>query len=163
MPIHRLTGTVCTVAGILALICACSGTSSPDGDPDPGHRSLATLEPVLSVIPEGAHVMYERRVDSHWDSCNGASSTYGWDPVTVNAEFTVGTAFPQVVSRARAAMGKLGWTYDTKNSSNYSWVWSRQVSGRTAATTLEIDKSVNPPKWSLDAVAPPAVHPVTGC
>lgn len=145
------------------IICACSGPPLMAGDPDPGHRSMAALEPVLSVIPAGVHIMFEHRVASRWDSCDGVPSTHGWDPITVNAEFTATAPSQQVAAHVRTAMGKLGWAYLAKNSDDRIWVWSRDVDGRTASATLQIDKSAAPPLWSLVAIVPPAAHPVAGC
>jgi hypothetical protein len=162
MSFRRLAGTGCAIVGVLGLACACSGTPSPVGDPDPGHRSLSALEPVLSVIPAGARVIHEDRVEPRWDSCDGKQSTYGWDPAVVDADFSTGAApQQQVVAHVRAAMGRLGWAYDAKESGGGQWMWLRQVSGRTATTTLFMPG--NAPTWSVDAEAPPATRPVTGC
>src|SRR6266700_8395102 len=60
--------------------------------PDPGHQSPSGLEPVLSVIPAGARVIHEDRVEPRWDSCDGEQSTYGWDPAVVDADFSTGAA-----------------------------------------------------------------------
>lgn len=164
MSFRRLAGTGCAIVSVLALACACSSTPSPAGDPDPGHRSLSALEPVLSLIPAGAHVIYENRVEPRWDSCDGRQSTYGWDPAVVNAGFSTGaTSRQQVVAHVRAAMGRLAWAYDAKESGGDQWWWSRQVSGRTATATLQSDMYGDPRMWSLDAEAPPATDPVTGC
>ena len=163
MSFSRLSATGCVTGTILMLVAACFGTPWPSGDPDPGHRFMSALEPVLSAIPAGVHVMTEHRVDSRWDSCDGRPSTFGWDPVSVDAEFTTDAASRQVAGHFRAAMRQLGWAYDAKNSTDAAWMWSRQVSGQTATTVLQIDKSWDPPLWSLDAHTPPAAPPVTGC
>lgn len=108
--------------------------------------------------------MHEDRVDSRWDSCDGRPSTYGWDPVTVDVLFTVGeTTSVKVVAHVSAVMGKLGWTSDAGEPGDGTWVWSRQVNGKTATAALEFSQSASPPDWSLDAQAPPAAHPVTDC
>lgn len=152
------------IAGALVLVCACSTTSSLlAGDPDPGHRSLAALESALSVVPPGAAVMYEHRVDSHWDSCDGRSSTYGWDPISVDAAFSTDETSQQVIARARAEMGRMGWKYAAGMSPVGTWVWSRQVQGRIATATLQPGETTDSPGWSLEATTPPATHPVTGC
>lgn len=164
MSFRRLAGTGCAIVSVLALACACSSAPSPVGDPDPGHRSLSALEPVLSVIPAGARVIHEDRVEPRWDSCDGQRSTYGWDPAVVDADFGTGaTSQQQVVAHVSAAMGRLAWAYDAKDSGGGQWVWSRQGSGRTATTTLLSPDVLGAPMWSLDAEAPPAAHPVTGC
>lgn len=161
---RRLTGVGCVVVSMLALACACSGTPSPVGDPDPGHLSMSALEQVLSAIPADAQVIYENRVEPRWDSCDGRQSTYGWDPAVVNARFKVGTASEQqVVAGVRTVLGKLDWTYDRSGSRGGQWLWLRQVSGRTASATLQSGVPGDPHAWSLYAQAPPAVHPVTGC
>jgi hypothetical protein len=83
----------------------------------------------------------------------------------VDADFSTGaTSQQQVVAHVSAAMGRLAWAYDAKDSGGGQWVWSRQVSGRTATTTLTSPGVFQDPgMWSLDAEAPPATHPVKGC
>jgi hypothetical protein len=162
MSFRRLADTVGALVSVLALACACSGAPRPAGDPDPGHQSLSGLEPVLSVIPAGARVIHEDRVEPRWDSCDGEQSTYGWDPAVVDADFSTGAApWQQVVVYVRAAMRRLGWAYDPKGSGGGQLMWSRKISGRTATTTLLMPG--DPPTWTLDAEAPPATHPVTAC
>jgi hypothetical protein len=160
----RLAGVGCAIVSMLALVCACSGKPSPVGDPDPGHRSLATLVSVLSVIPRGAHVTQEDKVEPRWDSCDGRQSTYGWDPVYADAEFSTSALSPQqVIAHVRAAMTRLAWAYSATDSRDGQWLWLRQVGGQTATMTLQSDMDGDPRMWSLRAQAPPATHPVTGC
>jgi hypothetical protein len=160
----RLTGVSCAIAGLLALVCACSGTASPVGDPDPGRRSLSALASVLSVIPRGADVTQEDKVEPRWDSCDGRQSTYGWDPAYADAEFSTGAlSAQQVISHVRAAMARLGWAYSATDSRDGQWLWWRQVGGQTATANLQSDTDGAPRTWSLRAQAPPAMDPVTGC
>jgi hypothetical protein len=160
----RLAGFCCTIVSVLALVCACSGTPSPVGDPDPGHRSLAALVSVLSVIPLGAHVTQEDKVEPRWDSCDGRQSTYGWDPVYADAEFGTGAlSAQQVVAHVHARMTRLGWAYSATDSRDGQWLWLRQVGGQTATMTLQSEMDADPRIWSLRAQVPPATHPVTGC
>ena len=63
MSFRCLAGTGCAIVSVPALACACSSAPSPADDPDPGHRSLSALEPVLPVIPAGARVIHEDRVE----------------------------------------------------------------------------------------------------
>jgi len=147
------------LAVVLPLACACSTMSRlTAGDPDPGHQAMSALAPVLSAVPAGAVVSHEDRTDSHWDSCDGRSSTYGWDPITGQAMFTSGAGESQVTAHVSAVMRRLGWR--GAPGAGGTWTWSRQVGGRTATATLESDAAGD---WSLDATAPPAADPVTGC
>jgi hypothetical protein len=159
-----LPGVCCAIAGMLALVCGCSGTPSPAGDPDPGHRSLSALVPVLSVIPRGAHVTQEDKAEPRWDSCDGRQSTYGWDPAYADAEFSTGALSPQqMLAHVRAAMARLGWAYSATDSRDGQWLWLRQTGGQTATTTLQSGMDGDQRTWSLRAQAPPATDPVTGC
>jgi hypothetical protein len=160
----RLAGVCCAIVSVLALVCACSGTPSPVGDPDPGHRSLAAVVSVLSIIPPGANVTQEDQVEPRWDSCDGRQSTYGWDPVYADAEFSIGAlSAQQVVAHVRAGMARLGWAYSATDSRDGQWLWLRQVGGQTATMTLQSDMYAGQRMWSLRAQMPPATHPVTGC
>lgn len=161
---RRLAAVGCVAAAVLAMACGCSGTPSPVGDPDPGGRALAALTQVLSLIPAGSQISYESRTEPIWNSCDGRKSTYGWSPAAVSARFSTGAASEQqVLARARATMAGHGWTYSPGVSGHGQWLWHRQVAGGAAVATLQYGAQGTPRSWSLDAQAPPAVHPVTGC
>ena len=105
----------------------------------------------------------ENNTEPRWDSCDGRSSTYGWSVASEYADFTVGTESQvSVVDHVRAAMSKLGWAYVPERSGGKQWAWSRQVNGSTATAEMDAPQSQASP-WSLDAEAPPAVNPSTGC
>ena len=94
---------VAVVASVMAL-AGCGRTPQPVGEPDPGHRRLDAIRPVLSVVPSVARVSLQQSVEPRWDSCDGVRSTYGWDPATVDTQFTGGGSAPQVVAHIRTAM-----------------------------------------------------------
>lgn len=126
------------------------------GDPDPGHRAMSALAPVLSAVPAGAVVSQKARVDSRWDSCDGQSSTYGWDPITVQAMFMTGETDDQVTAHVSAVMSRLGWTAAPETEG----IWHRLAAGRHLTATLQSDPTGG---WTLFATAPPAADPVSGC
>jgi hypothetical protein len=125
---------------------------------------LSALVSVLSVIPRGAHVTQEDKLEPRWDSCDGRQSTYGWDPVYADAQFSAGALSPQqVIAHVRAGMARLAWSYSATDSRDGQWLWLRRVGGQIATAMLQSGADGNPRTWSLRAQAPPATHPVTGC
>ncbi|MGW4518061.1 hypothetical protein ACWEO4_40370 [Streptomyces sp. NPDC004393] len=161
-PAHGVMSAA-VVATVMALT-GCSGTPSPVGDPDPGHRRLEAIHPVLSAVPPGAHVTLKQSVAPQWDSCDGITSTYGWDPATVDVDFSGGGTAPQVVAHVQTAMRGLGWTFDQGSIAQGSWTWHMKLAdGGQASAQLIGGPGVEPPGWSLQATAPPASHPSTGC
>jgi hypothetical protein len=151
------------VATVMALT-GCSGTPRPVGDPDPGHRRLKAIYPVLSLVPPGAHVTLKQSVKPQWDSCDGIRSTYGWDPATVDVDFTGGGSALQVVAYVQTAMRGLGWMFDQGSIAQGVWAWHKKLAdGGQASAQLLGGPNVEPPGWTLQATAPPASHPSKGC
>ncbi|MET8137267.1 hypothetical protein ABZV24_36050 [Streptomyces sp. NPDC005251] len=151
------------VATVMALT-GCSGTPSPVGDPDPGHRRLKAILPVLSAVPPRAHVTLKQSVKPQWDSCDGMRSTYGWDPATVDVDFTGGGSALQVVAYVQTAMQGLGWTFDQVSIAQGVWAWHKKLTdGGQASAHLLGGPDAEPPDWTLQATAPPASHPSRGC
>ena len=135
----------------------------PVGNPDPGHRLMAAIEPVLSVVPAGAVLSMKQANEPQWDSCDGRRSTYGWDPVTVIAVFTGGGAPTQVVAHVDAGLRAMGWGRYT-HPGDGEWYWTRAlIGGSTATADLLGGPGADPPGWSLQVTAPAATHPVTAC
>lgn len=149
------------IAGVVAIVVVRHLPPQPAGNPDPGAQRLTSIEPVLSAVPAGAHVTQQDRIEPRWDSCDGVRSSYGWDPVVADVLFRTLMTQEQVVASVRAAMTRLGWTYDAKGSGGTAWEWTRRLYGQTATTMLSM--SPDPQSWGIEADAPPALHPVAGC
>jgi hypothetical protein len=150
---------------VVAIVMAgCSTTPSPTGNPDPGHRLMSSIQPVLGVLPTDAHVTLRHASEPRWDSCDGVKSTYGWDPVTVDAEFTVDGSPAQIVSHIDSSLRAMGWVPDRSAFGDGAWYGTRTlVGGTTASAQLLGGRNAQPPDWSIQASAPPAAHPVKGC
>lgn len=153
-------------AAVAVTVAGCGGPPSPVGVPDPGHRRMAALTPVLSVIPAGAQVESRQKTEPVWDSCDGVTKTYGWDPVTVWVQFRGGGTPAEIVSHIESAMRRLGWTLYAAHSGHGSWLWHHPVPGGGHGhlfAQLLGGPDAEPHDWSLQATAPPATHPVKGC
>jgi hypothetical protein len=124
---------------------------------------MNAIHPVLSVVPPGAHVTLKQSVEPQWDSCDGIRSTYGWDEATVNVDFTGGGPALTTVSYVQVAMRGLGWTFDGSIAQG-TWAWHKKLAdGGQASAQLLGGPNVEPPGWTLQATAPPATHPSSGC
>jgi len=158
-----LAGAV--LAALMTLTGCGSSTPKPVGDPDPGHRLLKAIRPVLSDVPKGAHVTNKSSDEPRWDSCDGMKSTYGWNEVTADAQFTGVGSQAQVLAHVRSRMRALGWTYDASLSDGDSWSWEKLLPGskRAARTDLDVSHDSRAPRWNLVVQAPPATHEVSGC
>lgn len=150
---------------VVAVLSAC-GPSQPKavGDPDPNGRLMAQLKPTLSVIPSTVHVFGRQFFPPEWDSCDGIKSTYGWDDVTVTAQFDRVESPDQTVSAINASLHKLGWVSD-RGSSDGAWYWDRKLSNGSQATVQLLGgPKVSPPSpWDFQATVSAATHPATGC
>jgi hypothetical protein len=161
--LRRLGEVVAVFTAAAGIVAGCDGTPQPTGDPDPGHRLMAAIKSVLSVIPSGAHVMRREKFEPRWDSCDGKRSTYGWDPVTVDADFIGGGAPAQIVGHIKSSMQSLGWVSDPSHSGGGQWFWHRKVASDELATAQLLGgPDAQPHDWSLQAEVPAAVHRV-GC
>ncbi|MGW4825757.1 hypothetical protein ACWEP4_44670 [Streptomyces sp. NPDC004227] len=149
------------VATVMALT-GCSGTPRPVGDPDPGHRRLKAIHPVLSVVPPGAHVTLKQSFEPQWDSCDGIRSTYGWNEATVAVDFIGGGSELQVAAHIQTAMRDLGWTFDQGSIAQGEWTWHKKLADGSQASAQLLGPG-EPPDWNLQATAPPATHPVKSC
>ncbi|WP_037607779.1 hypothetical protein [Streptacidiphilus rugosus] len=168
---HRRGGGtgIAAVAAVVAMgvagLSGCAARSGPEpvGDPDPGHRLLAAVQPVLSVVPPGAQVAMKQSVEPYWDSCDGVESTYGWDPVTVLVTFGGGGSADQVADHVRTAMQNLGWEAD-EGPVGPGGSWHKSLpGGGMASAQLTHGPGDSPPDWMLQATAPPAAQPSQGC
>lgn len=154
------------VIGLIVVLnaAACSTAPRPRGTPDPGHKILDELTPVLSLIPSDSAVQYKHAVSPTWDSCDGARSTYGWTDVQVDAGFTTTSVPAVVLARARKMMSALGWREQPAagTAAREGLVWLRVLDGGTTARAV-LNPPGDPAQWSLSASAQPATRPVTGC
>ena len=158
-----IKGTM-TLLVVLALSACADSTPKAVGDPDPNGRLMAQLKPTLSAIPSAAHVFDRQFVPPSWDSCDGRKSTYGWDDVTVIAQFDRVKSPDRTVSAISASLHKLGWASDS-GSTDGAWYWHRKLSNGSKATVQLLGgPKVNPPSpWDFQVTVPAAAHPVTGC
>jgi len=155
---------VCAFAAslLIVVVSGFSGVPGPVGNPDPGHRLLDAIRPVVKAVPGGATITRRTFDEPHWDSCDGVRSTYGWDPATVDVGFTPhGLSDAEVFGHIKTALAAQGWTIDAGTSQDGAWYWSRQVEGRDASIQLLAGDGGS--DWDLQANAPPLAHPVTGC
>ncbi len=164
---HHVARGALVAAALAALMTTAGCTPKPVGNPDPGHRLLNAIRPVPTAVPKGLHVTRSRSYKPRWDSCDGIKSTYGWDDITVETDFTGGTK-KQVVAQVGAGMRALGWVPDPDRTGDGSWDWEKTLPGGGEATAeLSTLDDAGPPTapidWSLDGNAPPATHPVSGC
>ncbi|WP_042381421.1 hypothetical protein [Streptacidiphilus melanogenes] len=167
----RVAARAAVAAALLVLTpvlsgCAGDRTPSPVGDPDPGDRLTKALQPVLTAVPSGATVTLRRTVDRQWDSCDGDPATFGWDPPSVQVQFTGAGSVTQVVAQVGASLRALGWTADGAGADPGPWQgqWHRTLpGGHQAEAQLSGDADGSGAGWILQASTAPVTHPVQGC
>ncbi|HET6877931.1 MAG TPA: hypothetical protein VFH38_10415 [Jatrophihabitans sp.] len=124
---------------------------------------MQQIAPVLGAAPSAAHVTFRQKTEPVWDSCDGEPGTFGWDNVTVLAEFRGGGSPTAIVHRVRDAMRHLGWIYRARFSGRGIWYWYRSLSnGKLARAELD-GPSQGTDKWDLLARAQPSARRVRGC
>jgi hypothetical protein len=156
-------GVGVVIAVVVAALASCSSTPQPTGDPDPGGQLMAVIRPVLSVVPNGTHVIRSEEVKPRWDSCDGVKSTYGWNDVTVDAEFTAKEPPEQTVAAIDQALRRLGWTA-SPGSGDGAWSWHRTATGGAEAVTRLLGgPDAQPSDWSIQATVAAATHPIKAC
>lgn len=143
-------------------LTGCSSVPSPVGNPDPAHLRLDALRPVAQALPAGVQIVNRTIAEPKWDSCDGVSSTYGWDPVTVDVQFhTNGLPVDTIVDHVKARLRSQGWSYVASESGGGAWRWIRVLSGNVTATAQLLGAVGE--DFDLQANAEPATHPVKGC
>lgn len=162
---RRVLATL-VVGLLLAGLSSCSGTPSPTGIPDPGHRLLAALRPVANATPPGVSQVSRSFSEPIWDSCDGVKSSFGWDDVTVNVSFNSnGISDTTIFDHIKHVLQADGWVYDSNSSGTGAWEWHRDLApGHHAQVRLLGGAGDDPPNpWDLQATTPPDTHPVKGC
>lgn len=157
-----------------------------DNRGDPGGAILAQLRPVATAVPNGARIDYMYFIDSKQDSCDGDQRTVGWDPPTVQGEFTWKRGSVQTLYASfNHSMRRLAWKAIPNSSlarvlgsevyrldglgasvpGSYSWQWAKTLaSGRMAVTQLSFNGGrYGDRRWELFAEAPAALPPPGGC
>jgi hypothetical protein len=128
------------------------------GDPDPGHKRIDALRPVLSSVPSGAHIEMRDVVNPKWDSCDGKHP--GWDDATVDVEFTSALPLKTVVAHIGSSLSTLGWR--ATSQSDGTWYWQKTIRGSQANVQLLGGPDTSSPDWDLQATVQAATHPI-GC
>jgi hypothetical protein len=159
---------------VLAVVVIAGGvatwitTHSSHGDPDPGGRILAGLQPIESAIPEDAEVMLRQANEPRWNSCDGRAGTFGWDNVTVHVQFRTSRQPDALVAQIDEVLTEAGWRRAGASETPLgpSTRWLRTLSGSTVATALLSPGTRgggNGTYWDLDAAAPPRGQQASDC
>lgn len=123
---------------------------------------MNALRPVAGAVPDGTHIVSRTIGEPMWDSCDARTSSYGWDPVTVDVQFGADDlTTTAIVKHVKARMGSLGWSYVASESGGGAWNWIRVLPGNVTATAQLLGATGE--DFDLQANAEPATHPVRGC
>lgn len=115
------------------------------------------------MAPADATGLWRQKNKPVWDSCDGMAGTYGWGDVTVDMEWAYRGHDGRVFAHVDAAMRARGWRLD-KSSERGDWGWTKKLSGGVVATAnLSGGAGSAPTSWGIEASAPPAIHPASGC
>ena len=126
------------------------------GDPDPGHRRLSALKPVLSALPSSAREVRTSASPAFWDSCDGEQ--HGWSGPTVDAQFVTSGAVAPVAAHIVAALHRLGWVGEG-DSMPGAWVLEKTIAHSNATVQL-LGPDDQTGDWDLQAEIPAVVHPL---
>jgi hypothetical protein len=140
---------------------------------DPGGRILAALRTATSAVPTRAHLNWSHYDEPKLDSCDGRPGSWGYDPVTVQVDFSWQEPPSTVLASARHALEGIGWRWTgptpaTFPGQNYGTgdaigTWARTLlAGRPATAALFSDTYAHA-EWSLIAEAPATLPPPKGC
>lgn len=123
---HKLAVAVVLVlaAALVTLMVAAWPGGAPAGG-DPGGRLMAKIAPVVRDVPGFEHgrvpwiafpcdscrfpVAYAIKIEPRWDSCDGRSGTFGWDPVTIQAGFPWAGSSQALVKFLNERLVARGW------------------------------------------------------
>ena len=140
---------------------------------DPGGRILAALRTATSAVPARAHLNWAHFDEPKLDSCDGQPGTWGYDPVTVQVDFSWQESQSTVLASVRHALELTGWrwtepTPPTFPGQNYGTAdaigtWVRTPRGGRSATAALFSDTYAHAEWSLIAEAPATLPPPKGC
>jgi len=140
---------------------------------DPGGRILAALRTAASAVPARAHLNWAHFDEPKLDSCDGQPGTWGYDPVTVQVDFSWQQSQSTVLASVRHALELIGWRWTeptpaTFPGQNYGTAdaigtWVRTLRGGRSATAALFSDTYAHAEWSLIAEAPATLPPPKGC
>lgn len=169
-------------AVLIALAVAASIRSYTHAGGDPGGRLMAKIAPVVRVVPGFEHgpipwiafpcdscrfpATYAIKVEPRWDSCDGMTGTFGWDPVAINVGFRWAGSSHALVGLLSERLGARGWARGTPPSwsgddTPIAWISPR---GHTPAEELELSSLPGEKhQWLAFVEAKPQGPLVKGC
>ena len=158
-------GCIAAIFGAFAFV---RWTNHAHGDPDPGGRILAALQPIEGAVPDDAIVISRQDAAAHWDSCDGRTGTFGWSDIRVIVTFHTTTQPDALISLADGRMVAIGWTPGSTLTSPIGpgREWTRTLGDGTKALaslspwTVDDDRTI---RWELTAYAPPHGQRASGC
>jgi hypothetical protein len=140
---------------------------------DPGGRILAALRTATSAVPTRAHLNWSHFDEPKLDSCDGQPGTWGYDPVSVQVDFSLAESQSTVLTSVRHALQRIGWrltepTPATFSGQNYGTgdaigTWVTTLPGGRPATAALFSDTHADATWSLIAEAPATLPPPKGC
>lgn len=138
--------------------------SHPGGDPH--GKILAALDALASrSVPPGAKVVLRTHSEPVWDSCDGMSGTFGWDPARVVIELQPGPAATMVLVSRHLA--DTGWTQAaTLDYTHTRWtkaLSTGQVAQADVVSGSDLPVGSDPSQIDLDFAVQPPGPAVRGC
>lgn len=140
---------------------------------DPGGRILAALRTVASAVPARARLNWSHFDEPKPDSCDGRPGTRGYDPVSVQADFSWQEPQGTVLASVRHALEGTGWRWTepapaTFPGQNYGTAdaigtWARTLPGGRLATAALFSDAYAHAEWSVIAEAPATLPPPQRC
>jgi hypothetical protein len=140
---------------------------------DPGGRILGALRTVTSAVPTRAHLNWSHFDEPKLDSCDGQPGTWGYDPVSVQFDFSRQEPPSTVLASVRHALQRIGWRWTeptpaTFPGQNYGTAdaigtWVTALPGGRPATAALFPGSYARAEWSLIAESPATLPPPKGC
>jgi len=137
---------------------------------DPGGRILAELRDVAGAVPTTARVSWRHLDEPVRDSCDGEAGTWGYDPVTVEFEFTVAWSGGVVLGSVRRVLEGDGWKWTEPTPVSFpgqdygsydaAGTWARTLAGGRPATAALTHGASG---WHLIAEAPATLPPPKPC
>jgi hypothetical protein len=140
---------------------------------DPGGRILAALRTAASAVPTHAHLNWSHFDEPKLDSCDSRPGTWGYDPVSVQVDFSWQKSQSTVLASVRRALELIGWRWTEPTPAafpgqNYGTgdaigTWLKTLPGGRPATAALFSGTNAHAEWSLIAEAPATLPPPKGC